>query len=193
MGNDQGGLDRSKRGKRVAPSSTESTARKLLFRQQTDTPAPPTQRNGRPRLVRAPGDAPLAKQPKRPPAAARPDRHAIGAPISEPTDPRWVLAIRTSEYLEGPILAPEKRETLINMGKAMGLTAFDANLIIAIVQDQARRGYAPEYCPAAGEEQLEMVALPRYSLKATKRPVVIGLIIAGLVLIELVALRIIFG
>jgi hypothetical protein len=135
----------------------------------------------------------LAKQPKRPPASARPDRHAIGAPIAEPTDPRWVLAIRTSEYLEGPVLAPEKRETLINMGKTMGLTAFDANLIIAIIQDQARRGFAPEYCPAAGEEQLAMVPLPRYSLKSTKRPVLIAAIIAGLILVELVALRVIFG
>ena len=46
------------------------------------------------------------------------------------------------------------------MARAFGLSAFDANLIIAIVQDQARRGYAPAFCPTAGEPQLRMVPLP---------------------------------
>lgn len=46
-------------------------------------------------------------------------------------------------------------------GKRMGLTAFDCSLILAIVQDRARRGIAPEQCPAASESQLALVPLPQ--------------------------------
>lgn len=80
-------------------------------------------------------------------------------PISGPTDPRWVLAVRTAEELQGDILSPERRQRLLRLGHAMGLTPFSANLVIAIVQDQARRGYAAQDCPTAGEPQLCMVGL----------------------------------
>jgi len=69
--------------------------------------------------------------------------------------------MRSAESLEGTILRPEKRQKLIRLGRMMGLSLFDSNLVIAIVQDQARRGYAPSYCPGAGEKQLAMVPLPR--------------------------------
>ena len=83
-----------------------------------------------------------------------------GQPIRGTTDPRWVLAVRAAESLEGNTLDPGTRDRLVRLGKTMGLTAFDGNLIIAIVQDQARRGYAPAYCPTAGEPQLRMVPPP---------------------------------
>lgn len=86
--------------------------------------------------------------------ALLPTQHA---PITDTTDARWVLAVRAAEKLEGSILRPEDRETLLRQARAMGLTPFDASLILAIVQDQARRGYAPAYCPTAGEPQLRMV------------------------------------
>lgn len=89
------------------------------------------------------------------------DLSPIGQPITAATDPRWVLALRTAESLQGSVLPPEKRQKLIRLGKVMGMTAFDANLVIAIIQDQARRGYAADYCPTAGEPQLQMVPLPR--------------------------------
>ncbi len=82
-------------------------------------------------------------------------------PIHGATDPRWVLAIRTAESLEGDVLPPAKREVLMATGKRMGLTAFDCSLILAIVQDRARRGIAPEQCPAASESQLALVPLPQ--------------------------------
>ncbi|MEM7577751.1 MAG: hypothetical protein AAF328_09770 [Planctomycetota bacterium] len=78
-------------------------------------------------------------------------------PISDTADPRWVLAVRAAEKLEGSILRPEHRERLLLQGKSMGLTPFDTSLILAIVQDQARRGHAPAYCPTAAEPQLRMV------------------------------------
>jgi hypothetical protein len=103
-------------------------------------------------------------------AATGPGRTAVVKPsitpaehgaITDTADPRWVLAVRTAEALEGAILPPEKRERLIRLGRVMGLSPFDAALVIAIVQDQARRGYAPAYCPTAGESQLRMVPRPR--------------------------------
>ncbi|MEL7474250.1 MAG: hypothetical protein AAGK04_13110 [Planctomycetota bacterium] len=58
-----------------------------------------------------------------------------------PSDARWVLAIRVAhalDSLQGGALAPERREKLIRLATNMGLRSFDANLIIAIVQDAAR-------------------------------------------------------
>jgi hypothetical protein len=65
---------------------------------------------------------------------------AISAPQQAPSDPRHVLAQRVSEQLEGAILPADKRRALLRLGVALGLTLFDANLVLAIVQDQARRG-----------------------------------------------------
>ena len=59
------------------------------------------------------------------------------------TDPRWVLAMRVWHELDGDVLGPERREKLVRMGKTFGLTVFESNLIIAIVQDRARRGEPP--------------------------------------------------
>ncbi len=89
--------------------------------------------------------------------AARPtDRPHPGTNVTPlyATDPRWVLAIRVSERLEGTLLNPEQRERLVRLGTILGLTPFDANLIIAIVQDRARRGIPPAHCPAAAADQL---------------------------------------
>jgi hypothetical protein len=85
----------------------------------------------------------------------------VGKPITQISDPRWVLAVRTAEQLQGPILPPERRERLIALGRMLRLSPFDSNLVIAIVQDQARRGYAPQDCPRAGEEQLRMIPQPQ--------------------------------
>jgi len=110
----------------------------------------------------------------------------------EAGDPRWVLALRVAQSLEGAILPPEKRERLMRMGKAFGLTAFDTNLVIAIVQDQARRGHEPQLCPKAGAAQLSMVPQPR---KTSIRQALfqdrawrIALVLTGLIALEIVLL-----
>ena len=114
----------------------------------------------------------------------------MGEPIDGPTDPRWVLAIRTSESLEGQILRPERRERLIRLGKVMGLTPFDCNLIIAIVQDQARRGNAPEFCAQAGQEQLVLVPLRNRSEPTrAQRRFQLAAVVSLLLLAELLILR----
>lgn len=105
--------------------------------------------NGEPRLRLVGSGAPDAKPPTENPT-----------PIHGATDPRWVLAVRTAEMLEADVLSPVKREKLMRTGKMMGLSAFDCSLIIAIVQDRARRGIAPDQCPAASESQLALIPLP---------------------------------
>lgn len=60
-----------------------------------------------------------------------------------PDDIRLLMALRVADALEGgraAILRPERRRELVGNAQTMGLRPFDANLIIAIVQDGARRG-----------------------------------------------------
>jgi len=109
---------------------------------------------GTPRHLRLVGQRDARQLPANETNAAA--RALLGA-----TDPRWVLALRVAEQMQGTLLAPDARERLIRLGKTMGLTPFDANLVIAIIQDQARRGFAPERCASAGAAMLRMVPLPR--------------------------------
>lgn len=131
------------------------------------------------------------------PASATDVGPAMGVPIRDAADPRWVLAVRTAESLVGVVLTPEKRERLVHLGKILGLSPFDANLVIAIVQDQARRGFAPAYCPTAGEPQLRLVPLPHRELSEAdargRRILIISLIIAVAIGIELIVLKWIFS
>ncbi len=60
-----------------------------------------------------------------------------------PDDIRLIMAIRVADALEGgrsAILRPDRRHSLVANAQSMGMRPFDANLIIAIVQDGARRG-----------------------------------------------------
>lgn len=59
------------------------------------------------------------------------------------TDARWVMAVQASRAIEGgrsAVLRPEVRARLVSSATRMGLRPFDANLVLAIVQDAARRG-----------------------------------------------------
>lgn len=58
----------------------------------------------------------------------------------DPTDARWQLATETQRALQGAVLAFEDRRRLLAMANRLGIRAFDANLILALVQDRARRG-----------------------------------------------------
>ena len=61
-------------------------------------------------------------------------------PVLEATDPRWVMAVRVRESLQGTCLTADARQRVIRIGRMLGLNDFDCNVIIAIVQDAARRG-----------------------------------------------------
>jgi hypothetical protein len=73
-------------------------------------------------------------------AVIRENRRAAQNPTLEPTDPRWVLAVRAHSQLQGATLTPDRRERVMRTARLLGVRPFDASLIIAIVQDQARRG-----------------------------------------------------
>jgi hypothetical protein len=126
-------------------------------------------------------------------AAGASDAAGSGHAIAGTSDPRWVLAVRVAEQLEGAVLPPAKRENLLQLGKVFGLTVFDANLIIAIVQDQARRGHAAAYCPTAGEPQLRMVPPPTPTRWLNgRRTLALAALIAGFIALELAVLAWVF-
>ncbi|MFK7788092.1 MAG: hypothetical protein AB8C95_01195 [Phycisphaeraceae bacterium] len=119
-------------------------------------------RRGRPRPVTGkPIEAPSTKL--RLVGSAAPDVRpptVNPTPIRSATDPRWVLAISTAQMMQGNVLPPNKREVLMSQGKSMGLSPFDCSLVLAIIQDRARRGIALDECPAASESQLALIPLP---------------------------------
>lgn len=81
--------------------------------------------------------------------------------VTEVGDARWVFAARVAESLEGysaAVLSPEKRDALLRLSQVLGLRPFDANLIIAIVQDSVRCGLDPLSQSTA--DRLAMVATP---------------------------------
>ena len=58
----------------------------------------------------------------------------------DPTDPRWVLAVRTHAQLQGAMLTPERRRRVMRTAEVLGVRPFEANVIIAVVQHTARMG-----------------------------------------------------
>ncbi len=107
------------------------------------THAPFSPNAGALRLVR-PGETPAEpiSRATLSPARDRVRRENQRAARLTEHDARRILALRASEALQGgraALLTPERRERLMTISRAMGLRPFDASLIIAIVQDAARR------------------------------------------------------
>lgn len=99
------------------------------------------------RLVDA-GDEPArAALPRNDELAARRARaveaeNRAAASLSE-IDARAIFAADVAEQLQGgyvALLTPDRRKGLMSRAAGLGLRPFDANLIIAIVQDRARGG-----------------------------------------------------
>jgi hypothetical protein len=70
----------------------------------------------------------------------RENRAAADDATLDPRDPRWVVAARAHAQLDGSAMTPEARRRVMRTASALGVRPFDANVIIAIVQDHARRG-----------------------------------------------------
>lgn len=68
------------------------------------------------------------------------ENHIAARSSLDPGDPRWVLAARAYAQLQGATLTPDRRERVLKTARLLGVRTFDANVIIAIVQDTARRG-----------------------------------------------------
>ncbi len=94
------------------------------------------QASPRPQNLRPSGTDPLGE------LAQQAKRAAPSADLSA-ADARWVFAVRVAYAIEPgpePALPSDRRRRLLVVAKALGLRPFDANLIIAIVQDAARSG-----------------------------------------------------
>lgn len=65
---------------------------------------------------------------------------ALGNHDLDPNDPRWILASYTVQELQGTALTPQRRQKILQLAHKLGVRQFDANLVVAIVQDEARQG-----------------------------------------------------
>ncbi len=172
------------------PHDLEQPARSLQSSQPAEArPARQVVRGSRKRPITQPGDAddrPALRlvgigAPDMKPPTQNP------TPITGATDPRWVLAVRTAEMLEGDVLPPNKRESLMRTGKVMGLSPFDSSLILAIVQDRARRGIVAAQCPSASTPQLALIPLPKQHTPwsgLTEKPGQVAMLAAGLLALQ---------
>ena len=105
-------------------------------------------------------------------------------------DARWVFACRVATSIEGgraAILRPEARDRLLTQASRLGLRQFDANLIIAIVQDSARCGQEPLGLPTA--ERVPLVR-PAHQAQPAALPIQARVAIAAVVGIVLAALMV---
>lgn len=108
------------------------TPRVLRLVNDARDPAPPVLRNGNIDGLRRGGEDRVAHA----------NRQA--AHMAE-DDARWVFAREVSDSLEGgraAILPPGRRRELVAAGVRRGLRPFEANLVIAMVQDHARESGA---------------------------------------------------
>jgi hypothetical protein len=103
------------------------------------------------RLVSGAEDAPREQAVSAHGAAEAPPRDArrriarenASASMLAPDDARWMYAQEVATRLEGgraAILRPADRRELVEIAGKLGVREFDANLVIALVQDAARRG-----------------------------------------------------
>lgn len=79
-------------------------------------------------------------------ARSRVERENRSAAEMSALDARWVFAVQVAREIEmsgaprAGVLAPERRRNLVRLATRLGLRQFDANLVIAIVQDGCRTG-----------------------------------------------------
>lgn len=98
-------------------------------------------------------------------------------------DARTILALRVADCLEGgeaAILRPDQRRRSLRLGRILGLAPFDANLVIAIAQDAARRGERAPHA-VARDPRLAMIAWDPATrrISATRRAFALGACVLG--------------
>ena len=59
-----------------------------------------------------------------------------------PTDPNVLLASEIASRMEGCVMPASAREDILDQAGRMGIRRFDASLLMALLQDRARRGEA---------------------------------------------------
>lgn len=122
----------------------------------------------------APERSPLRVQ-KRAPRPSEDHKRAVvkenlaSAALSA-SDARWAFAVRVAASIEGGragILRPAVRQKLVQQATQLGLRPFDANLVIAIVQDSSRTFGSPLSDHAA--DRLRLVRDPREASLQSQR------------------------
>lgn len=116
-----------------------------LVHESRGTDAPPSPRADRP-FARDAGSSTHGQ--RRDSRVSSASRASVGAEnraatTLTPDDARMITAKLAAEAIEGgraAIIRPEVRRRLVATATGMGLRPFDANLVIAIVQDDARTG-----------------------------------------------------
>jgi hypothetical protein len=101
-------------------------------------------------------------------AAQRVARENRAAVISR-DDQRSVFAAHVARQLDGgraAILPPDRRRHLITLAERLGLGAFDANLVIAIVQDAVREGDDP--LSIASDQRLALIRAPKPVIESAR-------------------------
>lgn len=94
------------------------------------------------------GDIPAMDARSRASERIAAENHAAAASLSA-LDPRWILAVQVHRELAASgsgaaaVISPESRKRLLLVGHRLGLRSFDAHMVLAIVQDQARQGLDP--------------------------------------------------
>lgn len=73
-------------------------------------------------------------------SVARENVEAAHERTLDPCDPRWQVALEAARQMQGPLLTFERRRTVLALAHRVGVRPFDTHLIIAAVQDRARRG-----------------------------------------------------
>ncbi len=166
---------------RASPTFTEDAKREPPLRSREDQhplrmqgpgpfePARPEQRRLRIAADTRPRPDPRAERVYRQAVALETlrAREAARQRTLDPTDPRWLLAIETQKALQGAVLAFEDRRRLLSLAQRVGIRAFDANLIVALVQDRARRGEPLE----AAQATIAMLPAGTASAADPKSPV----------------------
>ncbi|XVJ60154.1 MAG: hypothetical protein HEQ23_12465 [Tepidisphaera sp.] len=103
-----------------------------------------------------------------------------------PQDARWRLAVDVASSLEGgkaAMLTPERRRKLLVRAEELGLRPFDANLVIAVVQDAQTEGRA--LTPETQARLLLVRPADPAKLDAAGRKFIAALILAAVMLFGL--------
>lgn len=99
-------------------------------------------------------------------------------------DARWAFAVRVASSIEGGkagIMRPEVRTRLLTQAGHLGLRPFDANLIIAIVQDSARTGGNGLDEHAAN--RLKLIRGPQEVVRAARWPFALAMVSSMIALV----------
>jgi hypothetical protein len=110
-----------------------------------------------------------------PPAPAKRVRAAAREIVREnrqaatltPSEAREILTARVAELIQGgraAILTPEHRARAVRIARMLGVRDFDAQLVIAVVQDRARRGEIE-----SGQTGLSPATVAQAPLRARRR------------------------